>query len=109
LIQDGAKLVTETNDIIEELGPGIREKLSDQACESQIEAPSPSPLESDEQRVLDALAAEGVADANRLVARAQLPPDRVTAALVGLEIKGEIRSLPGGIYRAKPREKWPRR
>ena len=99
LIQDGAKLVRRVEDVIEELRPNIREQLSIGTRVAQ----SPSKkitenLEGDERRVVEVLLLKGAVDTDRLVALAQIPTDRVMAALVGLEIKGFVRSFPGGIY-----------
>ncbi len=106
LIQDGAKLVTETEDVIDELRPELREMLSPEACGWE-ETPGSDPLNDGEQQVLRALVQLGSADVDRLVVSSKVPADRITAALVGLEIKGAVRSYPGGIYRPRNRKKWP--
>ncbi len=107
LIQDGAKLVTDTEDVIDELGPELREMLSPEASGSEGTSSS-GPLDDGEQQVLRALVHLGSADVDHLVVLSKVPADRITAALVGLEIKGEVRSYPGGIYRPRNRKKWPR-
>lgn len=106
LIQDGAKLVTETEDVIDELRPELREMLSPAACGWE-DTPGCEPLDDGEQQVLRALVHLGSADVDHLVVRSKVPANRLTAALVGLELKGAVRSYPGGIYRPKNHKKWP--
>jgi DNA processing protein len=101
LIQDGAKLVTDATDVIEELRPDLRDKLSTSFRNGANDMNPTQYLESDEKLVFDALVAVGPTDPDRLVARAAMTPHRVTAALVGLEIKGLVRCFPGGIYGAQ--------
>ncbi len=98
LIQDGAKLVTDATDVIEELRPDLREQLSPTLDPGGAGGNPAQGLEADEKLVFEALAAVGPADADRLIARTATAPHRVTAALVGLEIKGLVRCFPGGIY-----------
>ncbi len=98
LIQDGAKLVTNAKDVIEELRPDLREKLSPTLKPEGAGANPARGLEADEKLVFEALAAGGPVDADRLIARTATAPHRVTSALVGLEIKGLVRCFPGGIY-----------
>jgi DNA processing protein len=101
LIQDGAKLVTDATDVIDELRPDLREKLLPTHGSEGARGNEAMGLEADEKLVYEALGAVGPADADRLVARTAAPPHRVTTALVGLEIKGLVRCFPGGIYGIK--------
>jgi DNA processing protein len=101
LIQDGAKLVTEAKDVIEELRPDLREKLSPRLDPADSGANPALALEADEKLVFEALVATGPVDADRLIARTAAAPHRVTTALVGLEIKGLVRCFPGGVYGIK--------
>jgi DNA processing protein len=103
LIQNGAKLVTHISDVIEELRPDVRAMLqrSTPPCDEPASgATTRGALEPDEKAVLEALTRNGTLDAERLVVMIGLPPDRVGAALVGLEIQGRIRSFGGGFYRS---------
>jgi DNA processing protein len=97
LIQDGAKLVQCVEDIIEELTPSIQDSLSDAQRTTKSASKRVEELAGDEKRVFEVVL-QGAIDTDRLVASAQIPTDRVMAALVGLEIKGYVRSFPGGIY-----------
>ncbi len=98
LIQDGAKLVRRAEDVVEELRPNIREQLSSRTRVTQSPSKMVENLEGDERRLVEILSLKGAVDTDRLVALAQIPTDRVMAALVGLEIKGVVRSFPGGFY-----------
>ncbi len=98
LIQDGAKLVGRVEDIIEELRPDIRELLSGATRMTKNPSKMIEDLVGDERQVVEVLVLQGAIDTDRLIALAQIPTDRVMAALVGLEIKGVVRSFPGGIY-----------
>jgi DNA processing protein len=98
LIQDGAKLVRRAEDVVEELRPSIREQLSSSTRAVQSPAKLVENLEGDERRVVEVLLLEGAVETDRLVALAQIPTDRLIAALVGLEIRGFVRSFPGGFY-----------
>ena len=101
LIQRGeAKLITCAEDIIEELGPEIRSRLAGKARRPGIPAPC---LSEDELLVFDRLRSVETMDVDELVSALRIPAERVTAALVGLELKGQARQFPGCRYAASPR------
>lgn len=101
LIQEGAKLVSEPADVIEELRPDIRKKLSSETEEHAATSLRQAPLGGDDELVLEAVLKARTADVDKIVDEIRLSPERIMAALVSLEIKGKIRSFPGGIYSAK--------
>jgi DNA processing protein len=108
LIQSGAKLVTDANDVIEELRPDVRQMLQPanrKRAEADPSSVTTDSLERDETAVLEAVARQGTVDAEHLTAVLGLPADRVAAALVGLEIKGRLRSFGGGYYRVRATSK----
>ena len=101
LIQQGAKLVTCVDDVIEELRPEIRDRLQPEPPERKDEqgrGVSPVKLVEDEEIVFNSLCNTGTADSDQLVELAGMPASRVKAALAGLRVKNVVGSLPGGFY-----------
>ncbi len=97
-----AKLVTNIQDVLDELGDVGRFMAPGTDEES---AAGPSPTESspvprvggDEQRVLEAIG-ETEAELEALCQRAGLSVAKVMATLTGLQVKGLVRRLPGNRY-----------
>ncbi|MDB4952395.1 MAG: processing protein [Gemmatimonadetes bacterium] len=105
LLKEGARLVTSAADVLEELrGVGStvvpRPASSPKPGEELVAAPKPVPadLAPEEARVLSALASEP-RHVDDLAARADLAPSNVLAALLGLELRGLVESLPGKHFR----------
>lgn len=94
LIRDGARLVGSAEEILEELRPDVRERL---AC---VGPPSPpEPLDPRQKRLLELLQSNGrPLDADELVERSGLTTRETLEALLELEMKSRIASLPGGLY-----------
>ena len=87
LIQYGAKLVHDVDDILEELGPGLRA--------AQIRDPDPDgPL----SEVLAVLTREESAHIDAVAARLKRTSAHVAESLLQLELGGWIRALPGARY-----------
>jgi DNA processing protein len=103
LLKDGARLVTSAADIVEELRgvgspvpaprPGAREG-------DRPDAAALSGLAPDESAVLRALTDDPV-HVDELAAAARLAPSQVLAALLGLELRGAVESLPGKRFRRR--------
>jgi DNA processing protein len=86
LIREGAKLVETAQDVLDELKiPGL--------------AVAPTPAANDPERprhaVITALGGDPC-DLDTLIARTRIGPDALAAALVELELEGEVAALPGG-------------
>ena len=98
LLKDGARLVTSAADILEELR-GVGAAL----VPSPAPAPPPEPeppagLSPDESAVYARLTPDA-APVDDVAAASELAPNRVLAALLGLELRGLAEALPGKQYR----------
>jgi DNA processing protein len=91
LLRDGATLVRSWMDIVQEIPLPWRAAVRD--ASSVIDAPD-APT-ADEASVLAALAAEEPQQIDHVIARCGLPPSRVGATLVSLELAGRVRQLEG--------------
>ena len=87
LIKNGAKLVEDAKDILEELG--IR-KL--EARKKEIEGRTP-----EEILILEVLK-EGALDIEKIIEKTKLSPSKVACTLSILEIEGKIKNLGGNTY-----------
>ena len=89
LIQEGARLLTRVEDIVDDLAPQLRPRLV-----ARRAAAVAATLTAPEQRVLDALGAEGrhIDDVIRAVA---MSPGPALELLLALELRGVVKQLPG--------------
>ncbi|MDH4193557.1 MAG: DNA-processing protein DprA [Nitrospirota bacterium] len=100
LIKEGAKLVENPLDVVEEilpmLEPSFRDHLEKQqlALQSQPSAPSLGP---EEQRLFACLSLEPVS-LDDLISQGSYAPSEVMSILLSLEIKGLIKQIPGLQY-----------
>lgn len=100
LIKDGAKLVENLLDVVDEirpmLEPSFRFHLETQqlARQSQPSAPSLGP---EEQRLFDCISLEPVS-LDDLISQGSYAPSEVMSILLSLEIKGLIKQIPGLQY-----------
>ena len=106
LIKDGAKLVQQARDVIEELPRELKEKLlgverpaekgkkkrSFAAAQPMFAAVE---LSANEQKVLDVLSTDVPAHVDQLLLSTEMQPTALMTALLGLEMKDRIRELPG--------------
>ncbi|MGQ0810257.1 MAG: DNA-processing protein DprA [Nitrospiraceae bacterium] len=99
LIKEGAKLVEEARDILDELMPQLDDafvkRLEIRAAASA--AKSSSTLGKEETCVYDSLSYEPL-HVDDVIARTRLPTHEVTAVLLALELKGRVKQLPGQYY-----------
>jgi DNA processing protein len=102
LIKQGAKLVDQWLDVIEELPAPIRMQLLPPTRASEIAAAAPlnaSPLEQglepDQKAVFEVLRADEALFVDSICGSASLPQPRVLAALLTLEMSGLVKQLPG--------------
>lgn len=93
LIQQGAKLVMDANDILDDLQILLPEaKPSPEAAARPL-----PPLSDDERRVYDSIDSSETA-IDRIASRANLPSATVSATLLRLELKRLVRQLPGKYF-----------
>jgi DNA processing protein len=87
LVQCGAKLVHDANDVLEEFPGGLR-------VTQTTDEPPPSPL----REVLAVLSMEDGVHVDAVAARLGRTPALVAESLLQLELEGWIRALPGARY-----------
>lgn len=94
LIKAGATLVETTEDLIDELlGP-----LGEARPQPLVREPAPPPdLTSEEAKLFDILTLDP-SHVDEITARTRMAPERVAGILLGLELKGVARQVPGHCY-----------
>ena len=97
LIKDGAKLVEQAQDILDEILPQIdvrlREVLSaDEECAMMRKPPEPQ-----DAQVYEALSSEA-RSIDAVIERTGLNAAKVASSLLSLELSGHVRQLPGQQY-----------
>ena len=96
LIQQGAKLVQNLDDILEELSPMYRGAILPPTPPREVVAVTG--LLPDEATLLELLDKEGPLQVDNIAEKAPFGFARVQAALFGLEVRGAVERLPGGHY-----------
>ena len=97
LIRQGAKLVANWQDIIEELPHPVRERVLLPLIAQMEAAPQPD-LEGVEKKVWDLLSVHEAVSIDALLARVSLAAADTYTALLSLETLNLIRQLPGNKY-----------
>jgi DNA processing protein len=93
LIQEGATLVQQWTDIVQELPESARRAvLAAPTTSAQADLPAPG---SDEGRVLAVLSCDAPHHIEQLIARCSMEPARLAATLIDLELTGWARQLAG--------------
>ena len=105
LIQEGAKLVQEIDDIVAELPPLYREVLpaGGNLPEKPGKGPDLDDLTEDERQVLGMLDAVEPVHADDLALAAPFDVARLQVALFGLQLRGAVDLEPGRYYLLRPR------
>ncbi len=100
LIKQGAKLVEEPSDVVEEILPMLEPSFREHVEKQQSSNPSQSStvaLGPEEQQVLKEIALEPIS-LDALLAQVGFSPSEIMSVLLSLEIKGLIKQLPGLQY-----------
>ena len=97
LIKQGAKLVTNGEDVIEELPTPVRAALvQDERPEAELRnLLLAACLNGSEKKIYDLLGVEQASHIDDIVERSGLNSSEVLATLFDLEMKGIVRQLPG--------------
>lgn len=101
LLKEGAKLAEDVRDILEELGPALKERLNrwtDPAAASLNETAHSSDLSQEERKVYEAVPIGAGSTAEWIRRETAMGPRVLLSALTGLEIKGLIKQVPGQGY-----------
>jgi len=101
LIQQGAKLVQNVEDILEELSPMFRGSVQPAESADDETRQQPDGLLPDETTLLEMLDTVEPQQLDELAERAPFSFARLQAALFGLELRGVVDSLPGRFYLRK--------
>ncbi|HKQ60748.1 MAG TPA: DNA-processing protein DprA [Candidatus Polarisedimenticolaceae bacterium] len=103
LIQEGAKLVQQLDDVLDELSPMYREALARGSPAVPAEVPPDlDGLGGDEAVLLGLLDPVEPVQVDELAERAPFGVARVQAALFGLELRRAVEQLPGRYYLSRP-------
>ncbi|MBO0798594.1 MAG: DNA-protecting protein DprA, partial [Blastocatellia bacterium] len=100
LIKDGAKLVQQWRDVVEELPRSVQEKIFgvERRAEATVNAQpifDPVELSHGEQKILELLSPEAPSHIDQLLITSGMTSSELMNALLGLEMKDRIRQLPG--------------
>ena len=103
LIQDGAKLVQDVDDIIDELKPQLKSYIQFNVNKERKHLnkteykKNSSNIENIEKRVYDVLS-DRAYDVNELTLKSAIDKDTLSASLLSLEIKGLVKKISDGLY-----------
>ena len=95
LIREGACLIADWKDVVEEFGPTVFEGLDLSKGASCPEEPE---LSDPQRKVRDALSASEEIAIDTLLSKLDLPRSEIYSALLELELAGHVRQLPGDRY-----------
>lgn len=98
LIQQGAKLVENVGDIINELLPQLDESFQDAVKNAASEPRASMPALGSKEKAIFDLVTESPVSVDEVLAQARFFPAEVMGILLALELKGVIKQVPGSCY-----------
>jgi DNA processing protein len=97
LIKQGAKLVDDARDVLEELAGQFKPDMARGNARSKAPSVAESPSGASSDPLLTEMGYEPV-DLDHLQARTGWPTARLSARLLELELEGRVTRLPGGLF-----------
>jgi DNA processing protein len=94
LIRDGATLVRDVDDVLEQVAPALRSRAGTGAAGGGAATFGNAPVDGAASRVVAALAA-GPATADEIIRRSGLDAGEILALLLDLELSGVLRQVDG--------------
>ena len=98
LIKDGAKLVNDWKDVVEEFPSPLKEEILSKEKKKRSEPPS---LSKEEKKIYDLLFPDTLTSVDELVEGGNLSVSEVLSILLSLEIKDLVAQRPGKFYQRK--------
>ena len=98
LIQNGAKLVNDWQDVVEEFPSPLKEEV---LAKEKKKKKSPPLLSKDEKKIYDLLFPDSLKSVDELVEQSNLSVSEVLSILFSLEIKDMVDQRPGKCYQRK--------
>ncbi len=98
LIKQGAKLVQSWRDIVEELPSEIRHTIFAREDARPVHAPELELLSEEEHQLMANLEVDRAIHFDKIYLRSGLEMAKLNNLLLGLEMRGWIRQVPGGLY-----------
>jgi len=97
LIREGAKLVDDVDDIVEEIAPQLSSRDRTRSLSAKMELPADMGLEA--KKILELIQSAPL-QIDELIEGSGLSPAKVSEVLLSLEISGFLRQLPGKRFMA---------
>jgi DNA processing protein len=98
LLQDGAKLVADWKDVVEEFPSPLKENILSREKKKRAEPPS---LNKEEKKIYNLLVSDELTSVDALVERTNLSVSEILSVLLSLEIKDLVTQRPGKFYQRK--------